>query len=98
MALSLGLQLNSPDGNDRAFYIGDTLVSLEDVTHPMKFRLRVHGAIDKIVEVTDRRREEILPNVFVSAGLGNEDQVKVSIEAPRNIKILRDRLYREAHA
>jgi hypothetical protein len=39
-------------------------------------------------------RTELMPGIYASIGTGSTiDQVKVALEAPRNIKILRDNLY-----
>lgn len=88
-------------GLDEDFYVKDTRVSLDSITHELKFKLKVHGsAMDNVYEITDKHALEILPNVRVSAGTNADlvkGYVKVVIDAPKTIKILREDLYNEAH-
>lgn len=83
------------------FYVGDTPVYLEKVISHNKFSLRVKTpSIEKLVKITDQRSEEILPGVKVSAGFEPKVSdgmlaVKVVIDAPKNKKILREKLYLE---
>jgi len=93
MALILALY----DESD--FYVQDTRVTVHKIYDTRRFKLKVHGScLDKIFEITDRQQTEILPNVRVTAG-NNVDpkkiMVKVSIEAPKRLKILRGKLWRE---
>ncbi len=92
MALTVGIV---PNG---VLYIGDTKVSVEQVMHPMNFKVKVHGeCMDQVYTITDKRATEIMPNVMMSAGhKGTDDMLKVVVNAPRNIKILREKLYNVA--
>lgn len=94
MALTIGLKPNS------AFYINDTRVTVEQVFTSMNFKIKVHGkAMDSLFNITDRRSVEIMPKVMCSAGnKGSTDIVKIVIDAPRNMKILREKLYKQAQA
>lgn len=94
MALILGMK------EGRSFFVGDTKVTVEEVVHQQRFKVRVHGAMDKLLEVDVKQRVEILTDVFVSAGKPhqNRDLVQVAIEAPRHVKVLRDVLYRKEMA
>lgn len=92
MALALALQ------EGRSFYVGDVQISVERIIAPYRYKIRVHGAIDTIMEVSDRERVEVLPDVFISAGHpwekeGSGRWVKAIIEAPMSIKILRSEIY-----
>ena len=81
-------------------YIEDTRVTIHKIYDARRFKVKVHGtAIDKIYEVTDKLQTEILPNVRVTAGNNvdpDKDMIKLAIEAPRRLKILRGSLYRKA--
>lgn len=86
MALALSL------GIGEAFYVDDTKATvvdaLEDGTGVV---LEVKGVR---FDITDRKKEEVLPDVLVSAGHFNHfhGQFKLIIDAPRRIKIVRESL------
>ena len=88
MALVLGLQ------EGRSFYLGDTKVELVNIATPTRASLLIHGAINKKVTIGPNHRTELLPGVYASIGTDSTiDQLKIALEAPRNVKILRDNLY-----
>lgn len=88
-----------PDEPYNDFYVGDVRVELTDITHEFCFKLKVWTpALHHVVQVTDQRAEEIMPQVRVSAGTGADIKrhgVKVVIEAPRRINIDRGVVYRK---
>lgn len=88
MALVLGMEVG------RSVYIGDKKVRLTKIHNPNRFVVRVEtSAMDSEYEITDAVRTEILPSVYVQAGdTGNDQMVKMVIEAPKSIVILRDKL------
>jgi sRNA-binding carbon storage regulator CsrA len=91
----MALVLAAQEGE--AIYIGDTKITVVEVINPMRFRVRVDGPLDTVYEIGVKHREEILPEVYLSAGdTGNMEFVKLVLEAPRNRVILRERLYRNA--
>lgn len=81
-----------------AVYINDTKVTVHKITHSLSFQVKVHTpAVDKIFSVDDRRATEIMQGVMCSAGnKGSSDMVKMVIDAPRHMKILREKLYLKA--
>ncbi len=76
-----------------AFYIQDTRVQLIDFTEVCAVL-----AIGKRTFRCENHLTEILPSVRVSAGLRQERAIRIGIEAPFEIKILREKLYRAARA
>ena len=92
MALVLGMQ------EGRSFFLNDVKVEVEKIQTPTRTSLIVHGAFLKKVTITPKNRTELIPGVYASIGTDSTvEQVKVALEAPRNIKILRDNLYADAH-
>lgn len=93
MGLCVSLTPNA--GLRSEFYVDDVRVELLDMNGPNKFRLKVHApALNSIYTITDKTATQILPGVRVSAGDNVRDgQVKVVIEAPRSVKLLRGKLY-----
>ncbi len=91
MALVLGVKENL------SFYVADTQVIVTQIITSTKFKITVCApGMYHVYTITDQRALEILPKVMVSAGSNTSlSMVKVVIEAPRNIKILRDSLYHE---
>ena len=96
MALVLGLS----EGHDVYFWLNGPnnpprRVVLEEIVTPSRFKLRVEGPIDQIVEVFHDEQVELLPGVRVQAGnTGNNRMVKLAIEAPHSVKILRGKFAR----
>jgi len=90
MALILGLH----EGD--SFYIGDLRVVVDEIIAPEKYKIRVCDTIEKVMTVQANNRVEIIPDVFVSAGKSdNRWEVRAALEAPKNIKILRGKLYEQ---
>ncbi len=90
MALVLGIQ------EGRSFYLGDTRVELEKISTPTRASLLIHGAINRIVTIGPNHRTELMPGIYASIGTDSTiEQIKVALEAPRNVKILRDNLYEQ---
>lgn len=88
MALVLGMQEN------RSFYLNDLKVTVETISTPTRAILLVDGPILKKVTIGPNHRTELIPGVYASIGTDSTiDQIKVALEAPRNVKILRDNLY-----
>lgn len=88
MGLVIGLK------EEDAFYVGDVRVEVDRILNPKKFRLKVTGPVDQMFMIDDTRSTEIMPQVMVSAGLSRDHwMVRAVIDAPRNIKILREKLY-----
>lgn len=88
-----------PDAPYNDFYVDDVRVELVKIRHETNFQLKVYGkAMHKIIEITDRRAEEIMPMVRVSAGDKSDPQrhgVQVAIEAPKRIQVDRGTVYRK---
>ncbi len=78
-----------------AVYVNDTKITVHKITHSLSFQVKVHTpGMDRIFSVDDRKATEVMQNVMVSAGnKGSEGMVKVVINAPRHMKILREKLY-----
>lgn len=88
MALVLGMQ------EGRSFYLNNTRVVLEKISTPTRAVLVIHGAIIKKVTIGPNHRTELEPGIYAQIGTGSTvDHLKIALEAPRNIKILRDNLY-----
>lgn len=88
MALVLGMQ------EARSFYLNDIRVEVEKIFTPSRATLIIHGSILKKVTIGPNHRTELMPGIYASIGTDSTiDQIKVALEAPRNIKILRDNLY-----
>jgi len=90
MALVLGVR------EGRSFYLNDLQVELTRIETPSRVKLTIHGPILKIVTIGPNQRTELMPNIYASLGTDSTiEQAKIALEAPRNIKILRDKLYDE---
>ena len=91
MALVLGMT------EGRSFYLADIRVEVEKIVTPTRVSLKIHGDIIQKVTIGPNHRTELMPGIYASIGTDSTiDQVKVALEAPRNIKILRDNLYAAA--
>jgi hypothetical protein len=67
---------------------------VEKIYTPSRVSLKIHGSIIKKVTIGPNHRTELMPGIYASIGTDSTvDQVKIALEAPRNIKILRDNLY-----
>lgn len=90
MALVLGMM------EGRSFFLNDTEVKVIKIATPTRAILEIHGYMITKVTIGPNHRTELMPGVYASIGTDSTvDQVKVALEAPRNIKILRDKLYHE---
>lgn len=70
-----------------SFWLNSTEVRVVKVHRSGHFILEVG---EDAFEIVDDRAEEIAPDVFVSAGdKGHPQQARISIDAPRDIKISR---------
>jgi len=91
MALVLGML------EGRSFYLNDIQVEVERIHSPNRVSLTINGDIIQKVTIGPNHRTELMPGIYASIGLDSTiDQCKVALEAPRNIKILRDNLYNAA--
>lgn len=89
MPLILSLRRNED------FYVADERVVLTRIRSKNDFDVVVES-VGKEFQITDLEAVEIIPDVFVSAGdYYQTGQVRVVIEAPREIRILRGERYRE---
>lgn len=90
MALVLGMQ------EDRSFFLNDVEVKVEKIHSPTRATLTVDGYLITKKTIGPNHRTELIPGVYASIGTDSTiEQVKIALEAPRNIKILRDNLYHE---
>lgn len=90
MALILGIQ------EGRSFYLEDIRVEVERIHTPTRATLVIHGPIIEKKTIGPNHRTELIPGVYASIGTDSTiEQVKVALEAPRSIKILRDILYEQ---
>jgi hypothetical protein len=90
------LVLSLRQGDD--FYVGKRRVEVWACTGRVKFQLKLDNGV--VFNVSDEESIEILDDVFVSAGnrAGRPQHgiACVSIDAPREISIVRGDRYREA--
>jgi len=93
MALVLAVSENE------SVYVGDHKITLQKIYTPVRYRVLVEDPYrDMVYEITARERTEILPDVFLSAGIdANYTQAKLLFEAPRSRVILRQSLYERQH-
>lgn len=84
MALSLGVRVGS------LLTVGNTEVKVEEIGPGQRITLSLLG---KSRLITDQERIEILPDVFVSMGMGSSPNGspahRLAFEAPRSIEIKR---------
>ena len=86
------LVLSLKEGDD--FWVDDQQVVVRKIESGHRFWVSVSGT-DKEHEITDTKAREVHPDVFVSAGgFFKYGMVRVAIEAPRDIEILRGDRYR----
>lgn len=96
MALVLGVPLGSD------FYVGDTRMVVSKITSPANFEVLVEGPqVDRVYPISDFPTE-VLADVKLSAGLTHgippAGMVKVAIDAPKKVRVLRGDLWREERA
>lgn len=87
MALILCVKKGKP------FFVGSRAVVIREIISPTHFIVSVKK---KVFDVTAEESVEILPNVHASCG-GScpENFVKIVLEAPKNIFILREHIYKQ---
>lgn len=86
------LVLSLKEGDD--FWVDDQQIVVSKIEHGARFWVTVEGA-GKSHEITDTKSREVRPDVFVSAGeFFKYGMIRVVIEAPRTIEILRGDRYR----
>jgi len=89
MALVLSLK------QDQSFYLNDQKVTVTEVITPTCFVLELEGQ-PKPVTVDDSHSVEIVPEVWVAAGKPvSVGLIRVVIDAPREILILREENYQK---
>lgn len=92
----MSLVLSLKEGDD--FWVGHTQFVLHRITAATDFTLRNADTGQDFV-VTDAEATEILPDVFASAGdFFKYGMVRVALEAPRSVEILRGARYRLKHS
>jgi Carbon storage regulator (could also regulate swarming and quorum sensing) len=86
----MSLVLSLKQGDD--FWVGNRQVVVSRIQDAKKFWLSIDG---KEFEIVDTHATEILPDVFVASGdFFKYGMVRVAIDAPREIEILRGDRYR----
>jgi hypothetical protein len=86
------LVLSLKEGDD--FWVNDQQIVVGKIESGSQFWVSATGS-DKEHEITDAKAREVRPDVFVSAGgFLKYGMVRVVIEAPRSIEILRGDRYR----
>lgn len=84
MALVLGLK------EGESFYVDKKPVKVSKVKSANNFTLTIENEFaSESFEINGESRVQILPEVYCSAGYGSMQQVRVLVEAPRHIKLLR---------
>ena len=88
----MALVLSLKEGQD--FYVGDQQFVIDAIHADVFFRIK-HPDSGRTFEVSNTRATEVLDDVFVSAGDKPMAQsVRVAIEAPANLLVLRGPKYR----
>lgn len=89
------LTISLGEGED--FFVAEKRFEVVEVYMTDGFAVRMSGG--KRVEITSERAEEIVPGVFLQDGHRNlVGHVRAVFQAPRDVVILRGKLYREAVA
>lgn len=77
------------------FYINHEQVVVQEIVSPAEFVL-LRARDGAVIRVREGRSVEIFKGVFISVGArGQPDAARVSIEAPRNVLLLRGENYRK---
>lgn len=88
----MALVIVVPQGD--SFYISDTKCVVKRIKSQNVFQIEVDkGTMIESFEVSANKRTEILPGVFLSAGFKSGTGARLVIEAPEDVKILRESLY-----
>lgn len=90
----MALVLNIKEGD--SFFIADVEYTMHRVKAQNRIVLKEHSFMPKLIEVDDKSRIQLTEGVFVQAAESWRPKVgRVAIEAPKDIKILRDTLYKK---
>ena len=88
----MALVLNIKEGD--SFFVADMEYTMHRVVAQNRIILKEHSFMPKLIEVDDKTRIKISEGVFVQAAESWRPKIgRVAIEAPKDIKILRDTLY-----
>jgi hypothetical protein len=86
------LTLSLDQGDD--FFVDDRQFVLEEVLEGTHFRIRRFD--DRVFDIVEDRATEVWPDVWVSSGERPQSlMARISIDAPRSIRIKRGDIYRE---
>ena len=81
----------------QSFYLNDLRVTVDRIHTPNRVTLEISGMILKKMTIGPNHRTELIPEVYASIGTDSLiDTVKIALEAPRNVTILRESLYAAA--
>jgi len=90
----MALVFQLTEGED--FYINHDQVVVRNIVSPIEFVL-LRTRDGAVIRVREGKAVEIFEGVFVSVGArGQADAVRVSIEAPRTVLLLRGENYRRS--
>lgn len=90
----MSLIISLRKGDD--FFVNDERVVVSEIVGPNNYTLHVTST-GKKYRITDQEAKEVMPSVFVSSGgFLKWGQVRLVIDAPKDILILRGERYREA--
>ena len=88
MALVLNLKLN------RSFFANDVEYKLVQIKAGNRLVLEKQGAMNQRFEVDAMSRQQLESGIFCMAAPGSDSYIgRVALEAPKDVKILRDNLY-----
>jgi sRNA-binding carbon storage regulator CsrA len=88
--MALVLSLKQGD----AFYINTLRLEIGQVDSAELFMLHMAGKKEPLA-ITDREAIEVVPDVHIaSGGFHNSGLIRVTVDAPREIEILREEKYR----
>lgn len=75
------------------FYVGDQPFAVTRIDAPRRVYVQKKGD-DTVFELTDTRATEVLPGITMAVGLRTQPAMaRITIEAPRNVLILRAENY-----
>jgi hypothetical protein len=96
MECVMPLVLSLREGQD--FYVAEDQFVVDEIRDETDFTIR-HAKTKQLFDVTDAHAVEILPDVLVSAGdNAPSSMVRVTIDAPEQILVLRGDKYRNPPA
>ena len=77
-----------------SFFVGDQKYTVTKIVHPMKFKVEKDGSMPVVMTIDASHREELEPNVFLSAGPKRDnDAVSAVFEAPKSVRLDRESVY-----